>query len=246
MSLATTAALSFLIVPAGFAADAPKAPQGKFSLVRGTVESFDGKTIAIKTATGAVDAAVSPQLRISTVEPRKFDSLKATDFVGITAVEGENGHLRAEEIHIIPIAGIGEGQYPWDHHPDGMTGAKAGSMTNGTVSLVHTAKAGTMTNAMISSAPKADSWQLQVGYKGAALVNGKCMGLASSVPEGKGCTGTEAVDVTPATYIVALVPAKPEDIKPGLALFGTILTDDKGQAVLASITIEKNGVKPQF
>jgi hypothetical protein len=247
-SLLAAVAIGFIAVPLAFAADAPKQtpPPGKLALVRGTLKSFDGKTIAITTATGEVSAAVSPQFRLSAVEPRKFDQLKATDFVGITSVPGENGHLRAEEIHIIPTAGVGEGEYPWDHHPEGVTGQKPGSMTNGTVSLVHAAKPGTMTNAMISTAPKANGWQLQVTYKGAAMVNGKCVGLASTAPEGKTCTGTEIVDVTPATYIVALVPAKPDEVKAGLTVFGAVFTDDKGQSVLTSMTIERNGIKPQF
>lgn len=241
---AAAIALSVLIVPAAIAADASPP---KLSLVRGTVTSFDGKTLVLKTASGALSAPVAPKLQVSAVEPRRFDQIKATDFVGITSVDGENGHLKAEEIHIIPITGLGEGQYPWDHHPDGLT-KKAGSMTNGTVALVQKPKAGSMTNAMVSTTGPSDSggWQLKVGFKGAAMVNGKCVGLAAMVPADKQCSGTSIVDVSPSTPIVMMVPAKAEDVKPGLAVFGTMLTDDKGASVITSLTVEKNGVKPQF
>jgi hypothetical protein len=238
-----TAALSFAFVTAAFAADAPppaKAPT--IALVRGTIESFDGKVLKIKTSAGAEVAGVQPpQPRVSAVESRTLEQLKPTDFVGITAVDGPNGHLVAEEIHIIPVAGLGEGQYPWDHHPDNSGGAtRAGSMTNGTVQAPSATRAGSMTNGTVTSD---DKHQLKVTFRGAEMVNGKCVGHA---PPTGGCTGTATVDVTGKTYIQAIVPATVADIKAGLAVAATSATTADGAVVFVSVVVEKNGVKPEF
>ncbi len=210
-------------------------------LVRGTVASFDGKTLSITTKGGAETGAFTPKTAIFTVVPLKFDQLKSTDFIGVTAVDGNNGHLDAEEIHVIPIVGVGEGQYPWDHHPDTATGpVRAGSMTNGMVAPMPM-RAGSMTNGM---AMPGANMELTVTFHGSQVVNGKCVGLAPK--DGKGaCAGSSIVDVKPDTPIVALVPGKPDDIKPGLAAVGGMGVVN-GANVFGSITVEKNGVKPQF
>src|SRR5215467_12080134 len=105
-------ALSFFVA---FAADAP--PALKTTLVRGTIQSLDAKSMTIKTDNGDFTAAVSLATRFATVEKRTLSQIKATDFVGITSIPGKDGHLTAEEIHVIPLKGLGEGQYPWPHHP---------------------------------------------------------------------------------------------------------------------------------
>ncbi len=229
---------AFVATPA-FAADAPApAPM----LVRGTIASFDGKSVTITKADGtSVTGAVAPTTFFAAVEPRRFDQIKATDFVGITAVPGPGDTLKAEEIHILPVH-VGEGSYPWDHHPDG--GAKtAGSMTNGTVAVVHNAPttAGSMTNGTVTLS---DAWSLKVTYHGSEVVDGKCVGHAPPPGAPAPCTGVAAVSVTPSTPIVAIVPAKPTDAKAGLAVFAFVATGADGKAVVGSMTLEKNGVKP--
>ncbi|MBS0274322.1 MAG: hypothetical protein JSR55_07960 [Proteobacteria bacterium] len=232
------------------AADAPPVPP-KTALVRGTIQSLDAKSMTIKTDGGAdFTAAVGLSTRFATVEKRSFSQIKPTDFVGITSVPGKNGHLNAEEIHIIPLAGLGEGQYPWEHHPAGAKTAAVGSMTNGTVmgENGHAMAArkpmmgGSMTNGTV--APGAGDRQLNVTYHGAGMVDGKCEGLA--VPGKPGCTGTAIVDVTPATPIVAIVPYRHDLVKPGVYVVAQVLTDAAGKASVVSATVEKNGVKPEF
>ena len=237
----------FLTVSASIllgAADAPP-PAMKTMLVRGTIEDITATTLTIKTDKGAdLAAAITPQSRFAAVEARSFAQIKATDFVGITAVPGANGHLSAEEIHIIPVVGLGEGQYPWDHHPS--TGRVAssgmGSMTNGTVAPSLPAKAGSMTNGTVTAS--AGAQQLTVTYRGAQMVNGHCEGRA--VAGQPGCTGTAIVDITPTTAIAAIVPTTKADIKPGLAVVAGVAMDDAGHTFLGSATVEKNGVKPEF
>jgi hypothetical protein len=101
--------------------------------------------------------------------------------------------------------------------------AKAGSMTNGTV----TTSGGT---------------KLKVAYRGSEMVNGKCVGHAAvgSNP----CTGVADVTVTPTTAIVAIVAARPADAKAGLTVFANMANGADGKPVVGSIVLEKNGVKP--
>jgi hypothetical protein len=224
-------------------ADTAPPPPMKVSLVRGTVESIDAQTIRIKTdAGGEIVAAMTPKSSFNVVEPRTFAQLKPTDFVGITAVPGRNGHLKAEEVHVIPVVGVGEGQYPWDHHPSTSHAVSAGSMTNGSVTRTAARTEDSMTNGTVSGA--AGGSELTVTYKGAGMVDGKCEGHAD--PTKPGCTGMATVDVGPTTPIVAIAKGTSADAKPGLAVVAFVATDAAGHAFLGSATFEKNGVKPEF
>ena len=228
---------------ATFAADAP--PPAPPMLVRGTIVSLDAKSVTIKKDDGTtVIGALGTATAYSAVEPRRLDQIKPTDFVGITSVPAPNGNLVAEEIHIIPLKGLGEGSYPWDHHPSGAKPMMAGSMTNGSVETVHSGatSAGSMTNATVTGA---SNMQLQVSYHGAAMVNGKCVGPAALAKD-KPCTGLAMVDVTPTTAIVAIVPAKNTDAKTGLTVFASMRMGTDGAPVVGSLVMEKNGVKPEF
>lgn len=240
--LTATVALSALAVSAAFAADAPKP-----GLVRGTIASFDGKTLTMDTKDGAVTGAATPTLRIFTVAPLKFSDLSSKDFVGVTAVDGENGHLKAAEIHVLP-GHVGEGQYPWDHVPGDDSGPKrAGSMTNGMVAPAPK-RAGSMTNGMVMAGANNT---LTVTYTGSEMVNGKCEGHApmaapgSTTPAPAGCTGTAIIDVPADTPIVTLVAGTAADVKPGLQAVGGMGVVN-GAAVFGSLTVEKDGVKPAF
>jgi hypothetical protein len=214
-------------------------------LVRGIIASVDAKSITIKKVDGtSVTGEIGTKTVYSAVEPRRLDQIKPTDFVGITSVPAPNGDLMAEEIHIIPLKGLGEGSYPWDHHPDGAKPMTMGSMTNATVATVHSSAttAGSMTNATVTGGSAS---QLQVTYHGSAMVNGKCVGLAM-LAQDKPCTGLATVDVTPSTAIVAIVPAAGSDAKAGLAVFANMLRDPDGKPIVGSLVLEKNGVKPEF
>jgi len=225
-----------VLATAALAADAPPAAP---MLVRGTIASIDAKSVTITKADGTtITGALAPAMFYAAVEPRRFDQIKATDFVGITSSPGPNGTLMAEEIHILPIH-VGEGSYPWDHHPDGAK--KAGSMTNGTVAMAGgPAKAGSMTNGTITTA---GGMTLKVTYHGSAMVGGKCVGLAA-MGGATPCTGIADVTVAPTTQIVAIVPAKPTDAKAGLAVFANMTNGPDGTPVVGSMVMEKNGVKP--
>lgn len=239
--LSSAALIAVALSSAAIADDAPMKP----SLLRGTVVSYDGKTLAVKTAAGAVvSLPVTGSTHFAVVLKRKFSQLKPSDYIGVTAVPGANGHLRAEEIHTIPLRGLNEGQYPWDHHPSTITAGPmmASSMTNGTVMRINPTAGGSMTNGTVAS--MAGASQLVVTYRGASVVNGKCQGM--SMMGQPNCTGTAIVDVTPDTVIEAIVPSFHPDVKPGLAVVAGIMTDAAGHQFLTSATLENDGVKPEF
>ncbi len=235
-TLMMSAALA-LTATAASAADAPPI------LVRGSIASIDAKSVTITKADGTtITAAVAPTTFFSAVEPRRFDQIKPTDFVGITSVPGPNDTLRAEEIHIIPLKGLGEGSYPWDHHPDAAAPTTAGSMTNGTVAVAHSVRtsAGSMTNGSVAAS---NGMELKVTYHGSQIVNGKCVGHAAPANP---CTGVATVTVSASTPIVAIVAAKPTDAKAGLAVFANLADGPDGKPVAGSLVLEKNGIKPVF
>jgi hypothetical protein len=66
------------------------------------------------------------------------------------------------------------------------------------------------------------------------------------VPGKPGCTGTSIVDVTPQTPIVAIVPYRRDLVKPGVYVVAQAVTDATGKTTIASATVEKGGVKPEF
>lgn len=245
---------ALLLTSAAWAADAPApaAAPPTFTIVRGNITIVTGShsgtpqetvdSVSVKKADGTtVAATATPQTQVAAVEKRTFAQIKPTDFVGITSVPGANGHLQAEEIHIIPVH-VGEGTYPWDHHPGAGGPKRAGSMTNGMIAPMKKT-AGSMTNGTISAGDA--PMQLKVSYRGSDMVDGKCVGHAPMTPTG-GCMGSSIVDVTPKTIIVAIVLSKPSELKSGQQVMGALVTTADGKSFWGSITHEKNGVKPEF
>jgi len=141
-----------LAVPA--AAQAPPssaAPDGTSARIRGTIEKFDGETLAVTSREGQqVTIGLASNFTVVGVAKRSLGDIKAGDYVASTSVKGTDGNLHAVEIHIFPEAmrGVGEGQRPTDLVPNSL-------MTNATVSGITTAPQGQM---------------LKVTYKGEAEV----------------------------------------------------------------------------
>src|SRR5450755_3174150 len=79
-------------------------------VIRGKIASIDAKSISIGKADGSVvTASLAPGVSFATVESRRFDQIRDTDFVGVTSVPGPSGMLMAREIHIFPWKGLAEG-----------------------------------------------------------------------------------------------------------------------------------------
>lgn len=121
---ALAAALALLATPA-IAQNAPTVA------VRATVESLaaDGASATVRTRAGEERTVhLSPKTRFTFVVPAALADVKPGAFIGVAATPGENGELKAMEVHIFPEAmrGTGEGHRPFDLAP-------GSSMTNGAV-----------------------------------------------------------------------------------------------------------------
>ena len=120
-----TTAFALLFASAAFA-------QTPSVTLRGTIEtvSADGGTLGIKTRSGeAATVRVKPDQPIALVVPASLADVKPGAFIGVAAVPGEGGALKALEVHIFPevARGTGEGFRPFDLAP-------GSSMTNGALS----------------------------------------------------------------------------------------------------------------
>ncbi|MDQ0454882.1 hypothetical protein [Rhizobium paknamense] len=119
--------------------------------LRGTVETFEGTQLTVKTREGeTAKVKLSEGWKISSVAKASADSIKPGDFVGIASAQSANGGNNALEVVIFPAAmkGTGEGSRPWDLQP-------GSTMTNATVA-----------NAVKSVSTTGDGPTLTLSYKG--------------------------------------------------------------------------------
>jgi hypothetical protein len=97
--------------------------------VRGSVVSFQGSILKVKTREGkTVDLALGDASKVAGIGPAAISDIKPGDFVGIASLPKADGGDGALEVLIFPPAmkGTGEGSYGWDLKPNS-------SMTNATV-----------------------------------------------------------------------------------------------------------------
>ena len=100
--------------------------------IRGTVESFDGKTLNVKARNGQSMAVKLPEnvvvIGLHKASPADISNNK---YVGTTTVGEKDGNLIAEEVHIFPenMRGTGEGHRDWDLKPNS-------KMTNANVATI--------------------------------------------------------------------------------------------------------------
>ena len=117
---------TMLFVPAiGFAHSAPA------TSVRATIEgvSNDASLLAVRTRAGEKRSVrLDPKTRVILVVPDSLSNVKPGEFVGVAAVPGEGGDLKAMEVHVFPesMRGTGEGFRKYDLGP-------TSTMTNGNV-----------------------------------------------------------------------------------------------------------------
>ncbi len=103
-----------------------QAPEGTPTRVRGTIEKLEGQTLMVKTKAGQeIPVTLMPNFTISGVEKRSLSDIKTGDYIASTSVRGQDGKLRALEVHFLP-PGANEGQFAYDLAPDSL-------MTNATV-----------------------------------------------------------------------------------------------------------------
>ncbi|AXV18267.1 hypothetical protein CYG48_21210 (plasmid) [Neorhizobium sp. SOG26] len=122
-------ALSSAVSVTTFTAPSYAAEQQAPTNVRGSVISYAGSTLKVKTREGkTVDVALADDWKLAGVASAKVTDIKPGDFVGIASLPKAGGGDGALEVLIFPPAmkGTGEGSYGWDLKPKS-------SMTNATV-----------------------------------------------------------------------------------------------------------------
>jgi hypothetical protein len=182
----------------------------------GTVESFGGNKLVVKSADGEnTTVAVTADSKVVSIRLGKISEIKQGDYVGSAAVEGPDGKLKAREVHVFPEAMRGQG----DGHR-ALTEEGKGSMTNGTVTGAR--KNTSMTNGTVTQADGTAAGRvLKVSYKG----------------------GDQEIEVGPEVPVRFYVPGDTSLLKPGSTV--ELTAAQKNGALTANIIhAEKDGVKP--
>jgi len=97
--------------------------------LRGTVESFDGRTLVVKGA-GAVQ--VGDKTEIVFTQPIALADIKPGDFLGVTSMKAADGRLTAYEVRRFPKP-LNPGHRPFDGRDDQtMTNATVGAAVQST------------------------------------------------------------------------------------------------------------------
>jgi hypothetical protein len=95
--------------------------------VRGTVVALVANVLSVETASGAQKITLAPDARVTLVVKANLADVASGSYVGVTAVPGPDGALRALEVHVFPPGQTpGAGSRPYDLAP-------SSSMTNGNV-----------------------------------------------------------------------------------------------------------------
>ena len=124
LRLALFVALSLSALPA-FAQSPPVA------VARATIETVaaDGASLVVRTRGGEEKTIrLNDKTTVTEVVPASLSDVKPGAFIGVAALPGEGGELKAMEVHVFPEAmrGTGEGFRPFDLAP-------GSTMTNGTI-----------------------------------------------------------------------------------------------------------------
>jgi hypothetical protein len=110
-------------------ASAQNSVQDKPVRVTGTVESFDGQVLAVKSPKlGEVKVNLTANATVFGVANATLADVKPGSYIGVGAMPQPDGSQRAMQVTVLAESqrGLGEGHRPWDAKPDS-------TMTNGTV-----------------------------------------------------------------------------------------------------------------
>jgi len=191
--------------------------QGQQARILGTIDSFNGQILVVKSQDGQVTSiTVPPDLRVMANAKAGLVDIKPGDFVGSAADKGPDGKLHAEEVHIFPesMRGTGEGHRPMGPDPNR-------TMTNGTVSMSGPEDR-TMTNGTVSGVSGGSSRTIVIKYK----------------------DGEQTIEVAPDTPIVTRVVGDRGLLKQGATVL-VVAAQKDGGLVATGVTAEKDGVKPR-
>src|SRR5665213_3587842 len=121
--------LMFAAAALALAAGGAYAQQPPSLRVSGTVESFDGHVLAIKSAKlDEVKVNLTDNAAVFGVSKAAIDDIKPGAFIGVGAMPQPDGSQRAIQVTVFAEVqrGLGEGHRPWDARPNS-------TMTNGAV-----------------------------------------------------------------------------------------------------------------
>jgi len=192
--------------------------------VRGDVVALKGNSLEVKSSGGEVRTLrLGGETFVAVAFRADPGSITQSDFVGAAAVPGDQGTLRALEVHVFPpsMRGTGEGHRPWD--------LRAGStMTNATVSSSAAAPAmgrpsGSMTNATVASSARVGGGaRLLLRYAG----------------------GQQTLLVPPGTPVVRLQPGDRSRLTPGAHVFAVASREADGSLFARRVYVGADGVRP--
>jgi len=97
--------------------------------VAGTVESFDGQVLAVKSSSlGEVKINLTADVTVFGVAKATLADVKPGSYIGVGAMPQPDGSQRAIQVTVMAESqrGLSEGHRPWDARPNS-------TMTNGTV-----------------------------------------------------------------------------------------------------------------
>jgi hypothetical protein len=198
--------------------------------VRGTITAVTADSVTIDSAGKDVTVGLTPSTHYLKVVKSSLTNVDKDSFIG-TATKQVGGKLVALEVVIFPPAmkGTGEGHYGWDRIRDttvsGSSGTTSSSMTNGTISAVHTSGAmanSSMTNGLVSASHgKGGAKQITVTYKG----------------------GEQTILVPPTAPIVGFEPDTLADLAHGKVAFVNASNVD-GKLTANAVAIGSDGVTP--
>jgi len=212
-----------------FSASAATA-QSPSANVRGTIESVQGNTLAVKAYDGkTMHVMLESGTKYAWVVPSSLSDLKSGNYIG-TAATGPKKNLVATEVSIFPesMRGMGEGHYSWNMpatvaraDAKGGSGSSSGSMTNGSMtngSMTNGSMTnGSMTNGSVNSANR----RLTVSYNGQKV----------------------HVTVPPNTPVVRFDAAQKSILSPGKKVF-IMASKSNGKLDAKFVAVGKNGLMP--
>ena len=104
--------------------------------IRGTIESVNGNTLAIKTREGTdVKVNMTDNVAVFAVVKTSLSEIKDGSYIGVTGMPEPDGTQKAIAVHIFPEnqRGAAEGFRPWDQRPNStMTNATVAQTVKGT------------------------------------------------------------------------------------------------------------------
>jgi len=201
------ALLAALVTPATARAQAAAPIDG----VIGKLQSFDGKTLVVGTASGVVNVIVKQPLSTYKQIPSDLSHVAAAPYIGVASAEGADGKQVAKQIFIFPaeLRGAAEGSVLTD--PPGATSHSR--MTNGTVSRPSHSR---MTNGTVQ---KSGGTTLVVNYQDGS----QTITIPAGVPVTQ--VAPQKVNFTPGDVVYATTQKLPD---------GTVETDKIFQFIPAA------------